>query len=114
MSLPKPDKNEQLDVDIRFLLANERTLLAWIRTSLTVEAGGLALATVHKQHEFVGIIVLLLGGMVALIGYHRYQAAERSIRAHHLPPTGAGPALQVYGIVAVAIILAIAQVTILH
>jgi uncharacterized membrane protein YidH (DUF202 family) len=39
----------QLDIDIRFLLANDRTLLAWIRTSLAVLAGGLVLMQVHKD-----------------------------------------------------------------
>ena len=29
-----------MDVDARFLLANERTLLAWVRTSLTLLAAG--------------------------------------------------------------------------
>ena len=29
-----------LDVDARFLLADERTLLAWVRTSLTLLAAG--------------------------------------------------------------------------
>jgi len=36
-------KNE-LDIDVRFILANERTLLAWIRTGLTLIAGGVAVA----------------------------------------------------------------------
>jgi uncharacterized membrane protein YidH (DUF202 family) len=69
---------------------------------------------VHRNDAYVGIGILLLGAVVALIGYHRYRQADRSIRAHHLPPAGAGPTLQVYGIVAVAIILAIAQMTILR
>jgi putative membrane protein len=107
-------KRQELDVDVRFLLANERTLLAWIRTSLAVEAGGIALATVHKQHALVGIGVLLLGAIVALIGYHRYIVTNRSIREHHLPPSGSGPTLQVIGIVVVAILLAIAQLTFLR
>lgn len=106
-------KKEKLDVDARFLLANERTLLAWIRTSLAVEAGGLALATVHKQRPIIGVTILLLGAVVAWIGYHRYRAADRAIRAGELPHAGTGPALQVYGIVAIAILLAIAQFTIL-
>jgi putative membrane protein len=109
----KPE-HDQLDVDVRFLLANERTLLAWIRTSLAVQAGGLALATIHKSHEYVGVIILLLGAIVALIGYHRYRAADHSIRHHHLPPTGNGPTVQVIGIVAIAIVLAIAQLTFLR
>jgi len=105
---------EQLDVDVRFLLANERTLLAWIRTSLAIEAGGIALAQIHKQHIAVGIIVLLSGAAVALIGYHRYIVADRSIRNHHLPPTGSGPTIQVIGVVAIALLLAIAQLTFLR
>ena len=109
------DKNssDQLDVDVRFLLANERTLLAWIRTSLAIIAGGVALATVHKHHQYIGIIILLLGAGSALIGYHRYHVADRSIRRHHLPPSGNGPRLQVIGIVVITIALAIAQLTIL-
>ena len=31
--------------DYRFTLANERTLLAWLRTGLAVVAGGVAVAT---------------------------------------------------------------------
>jgi putative membrane protein len=105
---------EELDVDIRFLLANERTLLAWIRTSLAVEAGGIALIEIHKHHTYIGVSVLLFGAVVALIGYHRFVTANRAIRAHTLPPAGIGPALQVISIVAVAILLSIAQFTFLH
>lgn len=108
------EKQEKLDVDVRFLLANERTLLAWIRTSLAIEAGGIALAQIHKQHVIVGIAVLLAGAAVALIGYHRYIVADRSIRNHHLPPSGSGPTIQVIGIVVIAILLAIAQLTFLR
>jgi len=105
---------EQLDVDVRFLLANERTLLAWIRTGLAVQAGGIALAQLAKDHRSLGIIILLLGCAPAIIGYHRYLVANRSIRNHHLPPTGSGPAIQVVGIVAIAVFLAIAELTILR
>lgn len=107
-------KHEQLDVDVRFLLANERTLLAWIGTSLAVQAGGLALMVVHKHQAYLGVAVLFLGVCVALIGYHRYIVADRSIRNHHLPPSGNGPTVQVAGIVIIAILLAAAQFTILR
>ena len=107
-------KLEQLDVDVRFLLANERTLLSWIRTSLTIEAGGIALAQIHKTHAFLGVLVLLCGAAVAMIGYHRYHVADRSIRAHHLPPSGSGPTIQVAGVVVIAVVLAIAQLTFLR
>ena len=110
----KGNNKERLDVDVRFLLANERTLLAWIRTSLAVEAGGVALVALHKQQMFLGLAILFAGAAVALTGYHRFIIAERSIRAGTLPPSGSGPAIQVFGVVVIALVLAIAQLTILQ
>ncbi len=104
------DKNS-LDPDIRFLLANERTLLAWVRTSIALEAGGIALTQLHHTsgHNVFGILIVLFGAAVALTGYRRFLVADSSIRAHRLPPRGRGPALQVIGVVAVAVVLAVAQ-----
>jgi len=62
---------------------------------------------------FLGIAVMLMGAWVALIGYHRFLTANKSIRAGVMPPSGTGPAIQVFGVVAIAIALAIAQMTIL-
>jgi len=106
--------DDRYDPDTRFLLANERTLLAWIRTSLTIEAGGLALAQIHKEHSWLGVAILLLGGFVAVIGFTRYRAADRAIRAGELPHAGHGPAIEVILVVTVAIALAIAQLTFLR
>lgn len=61
-----------------------------------------------------GILVLLAGAAVALIGYHRYIAADRAIRTGKLPPRGSGPAVQVFGVVAITLILAIAQLVVLN
>lgn len=108
-----PSKSVRIDVDARFLLANERTLLAWIRTSLAIEAGGVALMSLHKQHSYIGTAILIFGAIVALIGYHRFRQADKSIRAHELPPAGIGPAVQVAAVVAIAVVVAIAQYTIL-
>jgi putative membrane protein len=110
--MAKIGKNEQLDVDIRFLLANERTLLSWIRTSLAIEAGGLTLTALHHNQPLFGIIILLLGVVVALIGYHRYRVADESIRAKQLPKSGVVTAMQLYGIVGIAVVIALLQVTI--
>ena len=105
---------EDLDVDTRLLLANERTLLAWIRTSLTIEAGGVALFTIQKNHSYLGLSVLLAGVVAAFIGYHRFHAANRAIRAHRLPPEGTGPAIQVALIVVIAAGMAVAEYTVLR
>lgn len=110
----KINNPEKLDIDVRFLLANERTLLAWIRTSLAVEAGGLALMQLHKRHLALGIIVLLAGALVALIGYHRYRTADRAIRESRLPHEGSGPTVQVLMVVGIAILLVVAEFTFLR
>ncbi len=112
----KPNKPGKLDVDARFLLANERTLLAWVRTALAIEAGGLALTALHPSNtgQVFGIIILLMGAGVAILGYARFHATDKAIRAHRLPTTGHGPAIGVIGVVVVAVVLAIAQVTVLR
>ena len=101
---------EQLDVDIRFLLANDRTLLAWVRTSLAVLAGGLVLMQVHKGHQIIGIAVLAAGPVVSIIGYSRYRADDRAIREGRLPHAGHGPAIQVALVVFLAVALGVAEV----
>ena len=105
-------KKEKLDVDVRFLLANERTLLAWIRTALVMQAGGIAL--VHFVSDsllgFVsGLTAIIFGAVLAIVGYRRYLAADKAIRAGELPHLDKGPALEVGVIVLIAVILSIAQ-----
>lgn len=101
---------EKLDVDIRFLLANERTLLAWIRTALALIVGGLALTQLDqtsRQLTSVGIVTIIAGAALAGHGYRRYRSADQAIRSGKLPRPGAGPVLQVYGIIFVALSIAI-------
>ena len=58
------------DPDARFSLANERTFLAWIRTSLALLAGGVALEAlalpVQADLRFAAAIVLVTLGVLAL------------------------------------------------
>lgn len=97
--------NDDLDPDVRFLLANERTLLAWIRTSLAVLAGGVALTQLGSNSTtktVIGIMAILLGAFMASVGYLRFKVADRAIRVGELPPTGFDPIVQVGGIVVIA------------
>lgn len=106
--LKKP-KNE-LGVDVRFLLANERTLLAWIRTGLTLIAGGVAVAFISSDTVYgsvAGIGAIGFGGLLALIGYIRYAVADSAIRQGKLPPVGAGGIVVVIGVVLFSVTLVV-------
>ena len=113
MSHTRPTEKEMLDPDIRFLLANERTLLAWVRTGLTLQAGGFALAHFSSHSttgKFSGIFALLAGAVIAVVGYSRFRAADRAIRNHELPKQGTGPAVEVITVVVIALVLAGVQI----
>jgi putative membrane protein len=83
-----------VDVDARFLLANERTLLAWVRTSLTLLAAGVGTLQLIEDEWRTGpgLGLLLLGAVAAFVGLVRYRSADAAIRDGRLPPAGRGPA----------------------
>lgn len=105
-----PTDKKYLDPDVRFLLANERTLLAWIRTALAVLAGGVALTQIGDDsvaQSIIGVIGILLGAFMASVGYIRFQAADKAIRRGELPATGREPIIQAATITALAIALVV-------
>lgn len=112
---PKSPNRSQadLDVDARFLLANERTLLAWIRTGLTFLVAGFAVqqfATDLRSREVAALVLMLLGGFAAAAGTARYIASDRALREGRLPAVGRWPVL--IG-VALVLIAAAAMVAVL-
>src|SRR5688572_10671558 len=95
------------------MLANERTLLAWIRTAVTLQAGGLAVtqfADFAVLGRTFGAIALLLSGWAGVIGYRRFHAAELAIRHGRLPPFSRSPALLIAATVVLALALLIVVV----
>ena len=92
----------ELDVDARFLLANERTLLAWVRTALTLLAAGVGTLQLveARWRAWPGLALLVLGAVTAAAGLTRHRRADLALREGRLPATGATPAL-VAGCVAV-------------
>jgi len=86
--------------DYRFSLANERTLLAWLRTALALVAGGVAMTQFVPDLGFpaggpvVSIGLLLAGLATALAGHRRYTRNERAIAADQpLPASTAATAV---------------------
>lgn len=79
------------DPDYRFSLANERTFLAWIRTSLALAAGGLGAASLLDDfpgEQVLGIGLLLLSFVTASMSYRRWALTETAIRVDEpLPET---------------------------
>lgn len=81
------DPNRHCQVDYRFLLANERTFLAWMRTALALIAGGVALdqfvvvAGARDLVSFLGIFAILLGAIVAVLGTVQWRRGDKAMRS---------------------------------
>ncbi|MCY1012500.1 DUF202 domain-containing protein [Nannocystis pusilla] len=84
-------------------LANERTLLAWLRTAVALMGFGLMVARLgvfldtlgratHEQvraagqSRWTGAALLITGSLVAIIGYHRVRAYAKVIDPKRGPP----------------------------
>ncbi|MGA9871860.1 MAG: DUF202 domain-containing protein [Rhodococcus sp. (in: high G+C Gram-positive bacteria)] len=72
--------------DYRFTLANERTFLAWIRTSLALLAGGVAVGqlfavgTESFPHKFLGSVCVLLATVLSLGAFGRWRQVQAAMR----------------------------------
>lgn len=69
----------------RTRLANERTLFAYIRTSLYLILAGLTLIQLNKfgSLEWIGIISLLSSGVFLFIGIYRYRKLNRELKHYY-------------------------------
>lgn len=69
-------------VDYRFILANERTFLAWLRTGLALVAGGVALdqfvalASGSELLRWLSIATIGLGAVVGIVGLVRWRHVD--------------------------------------
>lgn len=84
-------------------LANERTFLAWIRTSIGLMAFGFAVAkftlfvrqltySVQKQvlpshgySNLLGMLLVGIGTLIGLLSYLRYRRLEKQLQTGHYP-----------------------------
>lgn len=78
---------------MRFSLANERTFLAWVRTSLALLAAGVGLAAVAPPlgdpvRTAMVLLPLCLGTIGPLAGWTGWARSERAIREGRPLPAG--------------------------
>lgn len=104
--------NEGEDPDPRFTLANERTFLAWIRTSLALLAGGIAVEAFTQEifdetaRKVLGTLLLILGGLLAASAAGRWLRVESAMRQKRSLPIPIWIPL-------IALICAVAAITVL-
>ena len=101
--------------DPRFSLANERTFLAWVRTSLAMLAGGVALHALGlPETEWLrttlAIALVVFGGLTTALALIRWARVERAMRTHQPLPAFTLGFITVGAVVVGAALLAIAFV----
>lgn len=100
---------EESEPDYRFTLANERTFLAWVRTSLALLAT--AIAIVHLVPEilvplarhFVGGVLFALAICATGFGLHRWGRVDAAMRRGLPLPRHRMPAYLAAGLILVSI-----------
>ncbi|HQR25416.1 MAG TPA: DUF202 domain-containing protein [Nocardioides sp.] len=100
--------------DYRFTLANERTFLAWIRTSLALTAAGVAVIQLVPGltviRHVLGILLIALGGLLSAVSYRHWEQNERAMRLgeqlpHSMVPRLVGYALSLAAVAALVLIV---------
>ncbi|MDQ4214349.1 YidH family protein [Microbacterium sp. ASV81] len=91
---PQRVYREGAEPDARFTLANERTYLAWIRTSLALLAGGVALESlglgIHPGFRLAASLVLIATGILTPVqAWFGWERAERALRRARPLPSAA-------------------------
>jgi putative membrane protein len=103
--------------DYRFTLANERTFLAWIRTSLALLAGGVALMqlvprfSVQGVRHFFSLLLVAAGGTLAMLAVQRWRHIQQAMRHGEDLPISRVPLALGIGMALVSILLAILVVS---
>jgi putative membrane protein len=93
--------------DPRFSLANERTYLAWIRTSIALIAGGLAssqlLQDLPGAHWALAFPLAGLGVAMAAASHGHYRQIQHAMRHNEPLPRSPLPTILWVGVTAVGI-----------
>ena len=99
--------------DPRFTLANERTLLAWIRTALALVGAGVIIDAVDLEvsdtvQRVLGAILVVLGGLAAVGSWFRWASIERAMRNGKPLPGLHLAAGVIFGLIVVGVVVLVA------
>jgi inner membrane protein YidH len=103
------DRESDQEPDVRFSYANERTFLAWIRTSLGLVTAGLAITQLLPPFDFaggrrlIGLPLIALGVVIALLSLRNWQQNERAMRRGEPLPGSVLPRVSAVVVSAVAV-----------
>lgn len=106
-----PDRSAGRDPDYRFSLANERTFLAWIRTSLALVGGGLAVAELLPEttstalRDAIGLVLVVIGTGMAAASFARWSRNEDAMRHDRPIPASLLPVALSVGVLVVAVLV---------
>ena len=98
--------------DIRFTLANERTFLAWVRTSIGLVAAGVAvfhLFDVTPATTVLSLVLLAAAAVSGWAGLAHFRRADRAIRTGETLPTNTVTVAVMTGAVMLAVLAGIAS-----
>lgn len=107
---PRAVYREGVEPDARFTLANERTFLAWIRTSLALLAGGVALEALGlplqpRLRLAASLLLIVLALALPIIAWRHWASTERALRLGRPLPHAAATAPLVVGVVTVGVLV---------
>jgi putative membrane protein len=96
--------------DARFTLANERTLLSWLRTALALVVAGVAIVALAELitpawlADVTAALAFAGGALTALLGYVQWQRIERALRRAEPLPAGVAAMVVISTILAIALV----------
>lgn len=109
---PEPDD----EPDYRFTLANERTFLAWQRTSLGLLAAAVAVIQfvpdlgLPGARHILGLVLTMLATATAAVGLWRWRQVDRAMRAGTALPRHPTPSYLAVGLCVIGLLVLIAAV----
>jgi len=104
-----PAEGEEFEPDYRFTLANERTFLAWVRTSLALLAAAVAVVqlvpefSIPGARHILGGLLSLMSLLAAATGLRRWQQVDYAIRRGLPLPRLRGPRILTAGLLLVGL-----------